>query len=313
MDINRYSPSYCVEKKHLVTLDDYTTEEIFEILYATKAMKAKFIAKEPTNILTGLTVALLFGEPSLRTYSALEIGTSQLGGTCMNLTYSKQDMLAGENIKDVVDVISRYGVGALITRGIGGRELNEYCAASEISIINSSNEDSVPMQTLCDLFTIWEKFKKLEGLKLAYVGKGGNTAVSLLMGAIKCGMKISVATPEQYRISQEQLDNALQFGNFVYTTYPVEAVRDADIVYTDGYQYHEQITDKEREILRPYQVNKGLMAYAKYNAAFMHPLPATRGLEVTADIIDVKHSMVLEQGENRLHTIKALLALLVKF
>ena len=312
MDINRYSPSYGIKQKHMIKMSDYSTEEIFEILYATKAMKGKFIAHENTKILQNVTIALLFGDTSLRTRSALEIGVRQLGGVCVSLPYSEKDMRAGENIKDIVNVISRYGVGALVTRGISQKELEEFCAVSEIPIINSTNEYAIPIQTLCDLFTIWDKKHKLEGLKLAYVGKGTNNASSLVTGAIKCGMEVAVATPEQFAIKKDTLDIARQYGNITVTENPAEAVRDADIVYTDSYNYHSPLSEKEREILLPYQVNNSLMALSAHNALFMHSLPARRGVEVTADVIDGKNSLVLEQGENKLHTIKALLALLVK-
>lgn len=312
MDINRYSPSYGVNHKHLINISDFSAEEIFEFLYATKAMKAKFIAHEDTRILLGTTIALLFGDTSLRTRSALEIGIRQLGGTCVNLPYNESDMHAGENVKDIVNVISRYGVGALVTRGISRDDLREFCAFSEISIINTTNEQGVPLQTLCDLFTIWEKKGKIEGLKLAYVGKGSKNAVSLIDGAIKCGMEVAVARPEEFKLDEFSLNDTRQYGNVLVTENPVEAVRNADIVYTDNYNYHSETTEREREILLPYQVNNSLMSYAAHNAQFMHSLPAKRGVEVTSEIIDGKNSLVLEQGENKLHTIKSALALLIK-
>ncbi len=312
MDINRYSPSYGVSRKHMIDIAGFSTEEIFEILYATKAVKAKFAAHEDTRILKGVTVALLFGDTSLRTRSALEIGIRQLGGVCVNLPYSENDMRAGENVKDIVNVISRYGVGALVTRGIEQKELEEFCAVSEISIINSTNEQGIPLQTLCDLFTIWEKRGKLEGLKIAYVGKGTNNAASLVTGAIKCGMEVCVATPAEFAISKTLLDNARQYGSVTVTENPAEAVRGADIVYTDSYNYHSSVSEAEKKILLPYQVNNSLMSYAAHNALFMHSLPAKRGVEVTEDVIDGKNSLVLEQGENKLHTIKSVLALLIK-
>lgn len=312
MDINRYSPSYGVSRKHMIDIAGFSTEEIFEILYATKAVKAKFAAHEDTRILKGVTVALLFGDISLRTRSALEIGIRQLGGVCVNLPYSENDMRAGENVKDIVNVISRYGVGALVTRGIEQKELEEFCAVSEISIINSTNEQGIPLQTLCDLFTIWEKRGKLEGLKIAYVGKGTNNAASLVTGAIKCGMEVCVATPAEFAISKSLLDNARQYGSVTVTENPAEAVRGADIVYTDSYNYHSSVSEAEKKILLPYQVNNSLMSYAAHNALFMHSLPAKRGVEVTEDVIDGKNSLVLEQGENKLHTIKSVLALLIK-
>ena len=312
MDINRYNPSYGIEQKHLTKLADFTTEEIFEILYATKAMKAKFAAHESTAILQGTTVALLFGDTSLRTRSALEIGIRQLGGVCVNLPYNQDDMQAGENIKDIVNVVSRYGVGALVTRNISQSDLDEFCAVSPISIINSENDDYNPLQVLSDLFTIWEKKGKLEGLKIAYVGKGSNNAASLVMGAIKCGMEVAVATPSEFGVKTEHLIRAEQYGKILVTKNPAEAVRDADIVYTDNYNYHNPISAKDRQILAPYQVNNSLIGGAKHNATFMHPLPASRGIEVTADVIDGKMSAVLDQGENKLHLLKAVLALLIK-
>ncbi|MDE6441923.1 MAG: ornithine carbamoyltransferase [Clostridia bacterium] len=312
MDINRYSPSYGITSKHMTKLADFSTEELFELLYATKAMKAKFLAHDNTRILNDVTVALLFADTSLRMRSALEIGIRQLGGMCVNLPYSQDDMQAGENIKDIVNVISRYGVGALVTRDISQNELDEFCAVSSIPIINSNNGYFNPLQALCDLYTIWEKKGKLEGLKLAYVGKGTNLAASLIMGAIKCGMEVAVATPHEYGIRHEHLTHAEQYGKINLTDNPAEAVRDADIVYTDNYDYHAVPSDEECEILKPYQVNNALMSMANHNAVFMHPLPASRGLEVTEEVIDGKSSLVLEQGENRLHTIKAVLALLVK-
>lgn len=312
MDINRYSPSYGIENRNLVKLADYSTEELFEVLYAVKAMKAKFIAHEDTRILKNVTIALLFGDTSLRTRSALEIGVRQLGGVCVNLPYNEKDMSAGENIKDIVNVISRYGVGALVTRGIDQTELDEFCAVSSIPIINSTNESSDPMQTLCDLFTIWEKRGTLENLKIAYVGKVTSNANSLMMGAIKCGMEVALAAPNEFTMERRILNAIRQYGHITVTDDPVEAVKGADVVYTDNYGYHSVLTEREKKIFEPYRVNASLMSVAKHGAYFMHSLPASRGVEVTADIIDGKNSLVLDQGENKLHTIKAILALLVK-
>ncbi|MCD8040064.1 MAG: ornithine carbamoyltransferase [Clostridia bacterium] len=312
MDINRYSPSYVLKKKHLIGLTDYSSEEIFEILYAVKALKRKFEAHEETPILHGTTVALMFADTSIRTRSAIEIGTNQLGGTCVNLPYSKKDMGAGENIRDTVNVISRYGVGALITRGIDKKMLNDFTSISEMPIINSHNEECVPIQALCDLYTIWEKMGELSGVKLAIVGKGTSTISSFMIGAVKCGMDVSIAMPEGYGLKRANIEAAEQLGKINFTDNPVPAVRDADIVYTCAYRYHSVITEEEKEALAPYRVDAGLMSYAKHSALFMHPLPATRGLEVTADVIDGKRSAVYDQGANRLHTIKAILTLLAK-
>lgn len=312
MDINRYSPSYSVSQKHMTKLADYSTEELFELLYATRQMKAKFSAHENTAILQGVTIALLFGDSSLRTRSALEIGIRQLGGESVNLPYSERDMRAGENIKDVVNVISRFGVGALITRGIAQTELENFADVSPIPVINSTNSDFVPMQALSDLYTVWERKKRLEGVKLAYIGKGTNVAASLLMGAVKCGMEVAVATPETFTVKTEHLERAEQYGSITITDDPLFAAKNADVVYTDSYHYHSQLSEEEATALAPYRVTNRIMAAAAGTAIFMHPLPARRGVEVAPEVIDGKQSIVYEQAENKLHAIKAILALLIK-
>lgn len=312
MDINRYSPSYTIKQQHMTRLADYSTEEIFELLYATRQMKSKFVAHEDTAILRGVTIALLFGDSSLRTRSALEIGIRQLGGESVNLPYSAKDMRAGENIQDVVNVISRYGVGALITRGIAQSDLENFVQISPIPIINSTNADFVPMQAVSDLYTVWEKKKKLEGLKLAYIGKGTNVLSSLLMGAVKCGMEVTLATPDSFTIKHEHLERAEQYGSVTITDDPLFAAKNADVIYTDSYHYHEQMGKAEAEALAPYKVTNRIMAAASGTAIFMHPLPARRGVEVAPEVIDGKQSVVLDQAENKLHAIKAILALLIK-
>jgi len=312
MDINRYSPSYSVTQKHMTKLADYTTEELFELLYATRQMKAKFAAHENTAILRGVTIALLFGDASLRTRSALEIGIRQLGGESIDLPYNESDMRAGENIRDVVNVICRYGVGALITRGIVQSELETFAQISSIPVINSTNSDFVPMQALSDLYTIWERKKKLEGVKIAFIGKGTNVAASLVMGAVKCGMEVAIATPEEFTLKPEHLERAEQYGSISITDDPLFAAKNADVVYTDSYHYHSQMTREEAKTLAPYKVNNRVMAQAAGTAIFMHPLPARRGIEVAPEVIDGKQSVVYEQAENKLHAIKAILALLIK-
>ena len=312
MDINRYTPSYSVNQKHMTRLADYSTEELFELLYAARQMKAKFAAHENTAILQGVTIALLFGDSSLRTRSALEIGIRQLGGESVDLPYSERDMRAGENIKDVVNVICRYGVGALITRGIAQSELDDFAKVSPIPVINSTNSDFVPMQALSDLFTVWELKKKLEGIKLAFIGKGTNVAASLIMGAVKCGMEVSIATPETFTVKPAHLERAEQYGNITITDDPLVAAKNADVIYTDSYHYHSQLSAEEAETLAPYRVTNRIMAAAAGTAIFMHPLPARRGVEVSPEVIDGKQSVVYRQAENKLHAIKALLALLIK-
>lgn len=312
MDINRYTPHYSINQRHMTRLADYSTEELFELLYATKQMKAKFVAHENTTLLSGVTVALLFGTSSLRTRSALEIGIKQLGGDVIDLPYNEMDLRVGENIGDLVNVLYRYGVGALVTRGISHSNLARFEKISPITILNSSNDDYLPMQTIADLYTIWEKKKKLEGLKLAYIGKGSNSEASLIMGAIKCGMQVSVANPSTYLLKSEHIQRAEQYGTIEITDDPFIAAKNADVIYTDSYNYHVATDPEEAEIMSPYKVNNRIMAQASGTALFMHPLPARRGAEVSPDVIDGKQSVVYDQAGNKLHAIKAIMALLIK-
>ena len=203
-------------------------------------------------------------------------------------------------------------MGALITRGICQSDLEMFAQVSPIPIINSTNSDFVPMQAVSDLYTIWERKKKLEGLKLAFIGKGTNVAASLLMGAVKCGMEVSIATPEAFTLKTEHLERAEQYGSIMITDDPAAAAKNADIVYTDSYHYHSQLSEQEAKALAPYKVNRRIMAAASGTAMFMHPLPARRGVEVAPEVIDGKQSIVYQQAENKLHAIKAILALLIK-
>lgn len=312
MDINRYTPHYSINKKHMTKLADYSTEEIFELLYATRQMKAKLAAHENTTLLQGVTIALLFGDISLRTRSALEIGIKQLGGDSIDLPYNENDLRLGENIDDLFNVLYRYDIGALVTRGIPQHDLERFEKLVPITILNSSNDDFVPMQAIGDLYTIWEKKKKLEGLKLAYVGKGCNAEASLIMGAVKCGMQVAIANPSEYPLKSEHLKRAEQYGTIEVTDDPMLAAKNADIIYTNSYSYHNATAPEEAEIMAPYKVNNRLMAQASGTALFMHPLPARRGVEVTADVIDGKQSVVYDQAENKLHAIKAIMAMLIK-
>lgn len=312
MDINRYKPSYGLNCKHLTKIAGVSTEDLFELLYATRTIKAKYSAHEDTRILNGTTVSLMFNDTSLRTRSALEIGIRQLGGVCVNLPFNDDDIRAGENIKDVVDVITCYGVGAIVTRGIGQEDMDEFCSVSPIPVINSYNEQSAPLQAICDLFTIWEKLKRLEGVKLAYIGKGTSNACALVVGAVKCGMEVSVACPKEYSLGEACLQDAKQFGSINLTENPAIAARDADVIYTDGYGYHFDPTPNELKILKDYQINKALLAHASVQASVMHPLPARRGVEITSEIIDGPRSLTSIQGENKLHAVKGILALLVR-
>ena len=312
MDINKYSPKFRLKNKDLRHLADLSTEEIFEILYAAKQMKKKYRVGESVNILRGKTVGLLFGNVSTRTRVAFELGVRQLGGDYIFLPKNETQLSRGESVKDTAVMLGRFGLSALVLRGFVDAELEEFAAHSDIPVINGISDTAHPLQVLSDIFTVWEKKGKLENLKLAYIGDGNNVANSLIIGCSKCDMNISIASPSGYSPVKSVVERGMQFGDVVITDSIAEAVRDADIVYTDVFISMSDEDDEQKKAkLEKYRVTKDVMALAKEDALFMHCMPVRRGEEVTADVADGPQSIMYDQAENRLHLNKAVLALLV--
>ena len=313
MDINKYSPKYKVSQGHLLRLSDVTAEDIFEFLYLAKALKKKFNVGEHTPVLKNKTIALLFDKVSTRTRISFELGIRQLGGDFLFLPKRETQLSRGESMKDTAAMMERYGISCVVLRGFYQSEIEDFVSHCPIPVINGLSEGSHPMQVLSDLFTIWEAKGRLDDLKLAYIGDGNNVANSLIIGGSKVNMDIAIASPGGYTPAREIVERGMQYSNITITGDIDEAVKDADIIYTDVFiSMNEQDDEEKKNKLSRYRVTKEVMAKAKPDALFMHCMPVHRGEEVSADVVDGPQSIVYTQAENRLHLNKAVLTLLLR-
>jgi len=308
-----------VKKRDFLTLQDFTANEIHEILEVTKRFKENSVSVEEKNALSGRSIILLFQKPSTRTRVSFDVAISHLGGHPISLGWAESQLGRGETIADTARVLSRY-VDAVVARVYRHADLVEMAKYSGIPIINALSDLYHPCQIVADLYTMWENFGFLKGLKVAYVGDGNNVCNSLLIGCSKMGIDISIACPPGYEPSSEALEfakrNSEEAGSKVKILHePLEAVRGANVVYTDTFVSMGDEAEREERLsvfLPKYQVNAELMRAASEDALFMHCLPAHRNEEVTDDVIDGSHSVVWDEAENRLHTAKAILAKIIK-
>ena len=304
-----------MEKRDLITLQDISDEELMAILRLARRLKSDMELGRPHRHLPGRIIALLFQRPSTRTRISFEVAIRHLGGDAIYLSWHELQLVRGETIADTAHVLERY-VDAVVARLAEHEALVELAENMRIPVINALTNRFHPCQIMADLLTLWERFGRLEGLKLAYVGDGNNVCNSLLLGCTKVGMDISVACPYGYEPDPEAVkwafDNAARTGSTVLITDdPFEAVRDAHAIYTDTFMSmhipEEEREKRMRDFIPRYQVRPELFEHARPDAVFMHCLPAHRGEEVVAEVIDGPRSVVFEQAENRLHVQKALL------
>ncbi|NCA99642.1 MAG: ornithine carbamoyltransferase [Clostridia bacterium] len=303
--------------KHFISLNDPTPGEILDLLDLADKLKADVKAGRPHPILQGKTLGLIFAKSSTRTRVSFEVGMYQLGGHALFLSSQDIQLGRGESIEDTAQVMSRYLDGIMI-RTFAHQDVLDLARHGTIPIINGLTDLMHPCQVLADLQTIREHKGRLQGLKMAYLGDGNNMAVSLMHGAAKVGMDIAVATPPAYvcdaaSIAEAQATAAQTGAQVIMTEDPRLAIQDADVVYTDTWVSMGQESEKAEKVKQfgAYQVNSELMVLAKPDAIFMHCLPAYRGYEVTADIIDGPNSVIFDEAENRLHAQKAVLVRLL--
>lgn len=301
--------------RSLASLHDLTREEIQQIFKTSELLKLQSLRGQEHPLLKGKTLAMIFEKPSTRTRVSFEVGMWQLGGYALYLSSTDLQLGRGETIGDTAQVLSRY-VQGIMARVFAHQTILDLVKYSRVPVINGLSDFSHPCQGLADLFTIYEKKGRLEGLKLAYVGDGNNVAHSLLYGCSKVGMNIMLGCPKGYepdpKVVSTAKEEAKRTGGEVRVTQdPKEAVKGADIVYTDVWASMGK--EKEREerikVLKPFQVNSALVKGAKEDYLFMHCLPAHRGEEVVDEVADSKNSVIFDQAENRMHTQKAVMAL----
>ena len=309
--------SSSLKGKSFVSLNDFSEDEFFQIFDLSESLKYKQKNEISHKLLDGKTLGMIFSKPSTRTRISFEVGIYQLGGIGMFFNQNDLQLKKSENISDTAKVLSRFLNGIMI-RTFEHQDVLDLEKFASIPVINGLTDLMHPCQVMADLFTILEKKKKLNGLKLAYVGDGNNMAHSLLHGCSKVGMNISVASPEGFQpnkmIVDEALENAKKFKSKVEILIDsFEAVKNADVIYTDVWASmgQESESQKRKEIFKPYQVNKNLVINAKEDYLFMHCLPAHRGDEVVNEIADSLNSVIFDEAENRLHVQKAIMALLM--
>jgi ornithine carbamoyltransferase len=301
--------------KSLASLYDLTREEMEQIFKTSELLKLQSLRGQEHPLLKGKTLGMIFEKPSTRTRVSFEVGMWQLGGYALYLSSTDLQLGRGETIGDTAQVLSRY-VQGIMARVFAHQTILDLVKYSKVPVINGLSDFSHPCQGLADLFTVYEKKGRLEGLNLAYVGDGNNVAHSLLYGCSKTGMNITLGCPKGYepdaKVTAQAKEEAKRTGCSVKVTQdPKEAVKGADVIYTDVWASMGK--EKEREerikILKPYQVNPQLVKGAKVDYIFMHCLPAHRGEEVVDEIADSKNSVIFDQAENRMHTQKAVMAL----
>jgi ornithine carbamoyltransferase len=303
--------------KSLATLNDLTREEIEQILKTSELLKLQLIRGQEHPVLKGKTLAMIFEKPSTRTRVSFEVGVWQLGGYALYLSSNDLQLGRGESIGDTARTISRYANG-MMARVFAHQTILDLIQYSSVPVINGLSDFSHPCQVLADLFTVYEKKGRLEGLRLAYVGDGNNVAHSLIEGCSKMGMNIILACPKGYEpdskvVGQGKKEAKKNWSEVNVTNDPKEAIKGADVIYTDVWTSMGQEKEKaERiKILKPYQINSKMVKGAKEDYIFMHCLPAHRGEEVTDEVADSPNSVIFDQAENRLHTQKALMALVM--
>lgn len=272
---------------------------------------------QTVSILGGKTLALLFEKPSLRTRVSFDVAMQQLGGHALYLSPAEVGLGEREPVADVARVLSRY-VDAIAARTFKHETVEELARWADVPVINALSDGEHPCQALADLLTIYEKKDRWRGLVLAFVGDGNNVARSLMLGSAMVGMEFRIASPQGYCVSRALVDKAESLAAasgaaVVCVESPQEAVRGADVVYTDVWasmgQEKEQV--ERRRAFSGYQVNAELLALASPDAIVMHDLPAHRGEEIADEVIEGPQSVVFDQAENRLHAQKAVLALIL--
>lgn len=297
--------------KDLLTLAELTSDEFLALVRHAIKLKSDLKRRRHTHILKDKTLITIFQKPSTRTRVSFEVGMCQLGGHVVNLSANDMQLSRGETIEDTAMTLARYA-DCVVARVYGHDMIERLAKYSSVPVINGLSDTFHPCQILADFVTIMEKKKKFDGLKIAWIGDGNNVCNSMIYGAALSGAEISIATPKGFEPIKEVIKKTQTSTNVTLTTDPIVAAKNADVVVTDTYSsIHNKDTKRNKVFLPKYQVSQKIMDVADSGAIFMHCLPAKRGHEVTADVIDGPQSVVWDEAENRLHAQKALLIALI--
>jgi ornithine carbamoyltransferase len=293
---------------------DWSRDELLEVLDLADDLKRRQQAREEHHLLPGRTLGMIFQKPSTRTRVSFEVGIYQLGGTGLYLSAGDLQLGRGETIKDTAVVLSRY-LDAIMIRTFAQSDVEELAANASIPVINGLTDSAHPCQALADVMTIRERFGRLEGLKVVYLGDGNNVCASLMVACAKLGMTFVAATPAEYRPEEEAVRIAREAGGIVeLVDDPRTAVAGADVLYTDVWTSMGQEDERQQRLqdLAGFGIDANLVKQAGESAIVLHCLPAHYGEEITEDVLYGPQSAVWDQAENRLHAQKALMALVIR-
>jgi ornithine carbamoyltransferase len=302
--------------RSLISVADFTREEIWTVWELAAQLKSQQKIGEPHRILAGKQLAMIFQKPSLRTQVSFETGMSQLGGHALYLGPDHIALGKRESVPDVARVLGRM-VDGIMARVFAHSDIETLAQYAGVPVINGLSDSEHPCQALADLFTIWEKKRRIEGVNLTYVGDGNNVAASLLLTAARVGMNITLICPDGYEVPAHYVQaaraDAALTGSKVRFTDDVADVAESDVIYTDTWASMGQEAEAEKRvsIFQRYQVNDALLGRAGSDVMVMHCLPAHRGQEITDEVMDGPQSAVFQEAENRLHVQKAIMALLI--
>jgi ornithine carbamoyltransferase len=299
--------------KHLLKLQDLQTKEILEILNLADQLKYEKKNGIEHHHLKGKTLGMIFQKSSTRTRVSFEVGMFELGGSALFLSPRDLQIGRGEPIQDTARVLSRYLDGIMI-RTFDQEEVENLAKYGSIPVINGLTDYCHPCQVLADLMTIRERKGSVKGKKLCFIGDGNNMANSLIAGCIKMGMSVAIGCPKTHQPDTELMKWAAERGDFLCTDDIFEAAKDADVVYTDVWASmgEEAEAEERKKIFAGYQVNAELMSVAKPDAMVLHCLPAHRGEEITADVLEAHADEIFDEAENRLHAQKAVMVMCMK-
>ena len=300
--------------KNLLKLLDLSTEEIIGILDLADQLKYERKHNIPHELLKGQTLGMIFQKSSTRTRVSFETGMYQLGGHALFLSSRDLQIGRGEPVQDTARVLSRYLDGIMI-RTFEQKEVENLAKFGSIPVINGLTDFCHPCQVLADLMTIREKFGSFSGLKMCFIGDGNNMANSLIVGGLKVGMNVAVATPDGYKPDGAVLEFTKGYGDkFALETDPFMAASGADILITDTWTSMGEEAEKEerKKIFKDYQINRQLLAAANAGAMVQHCLPAYRGQEITEEVFEEHTDEIFNEAENRLHAQKAVMVKLMK-
>jgi ornithine carbamoyltransferase len=303
--------------RSLTRIGAWTREELTLALDVADELKVERARSRELRLLPGRTIGLIFRKPSTRTRISSEVGIAELGGMALYVPAADLQLSRGESARDTALVLSRF-LSAIMIRTFDQTEVEEFAEHASIPVINGLTDDAHPLQALADAMTIRERFGALAGVKVAYLGDGNNVCHSLMRIAARLGMDFVAATPPGYEpneafVAAARADATTNGTSVDLVTDPREAVEGAQVLYTDVWTSMGHEDDRERQLrdLDPYRIDATLLGLADADAIAMHCLPAHPGEEITADVLYGDRSLVWEQAENRLHTQKAVMALVI--